>query len=175
MLHADQFRELYRDTVRTHAGQEITYSHASAPSAAFVVPLTDAGEIVLLQQYRYPVDRWMWEVPAGRIEAESPEDTARRELREEVGGVAAAIQPLGTFFTATAHLNMQCHAFLATGVRLDHPHQHESTELMQMHVMSVEDAFSLARTGGDVEAQSMLVILMAQPLIERLQTAHEAL
>ncbi|MCS6800355.1 MAG: NUDIX hydrolase [Chloroflexota bacterium] len=168
VLHENAFRRFFLDRVRIHSGDEIEYSWAEAAAASFVVPLTDDGEIVLIRQYRYPVDRWVWEVPAGRIEGEPSEETARRELLEEVGGIARTIVPLGTCYSAAAHLHLLCAFFLATGVVLDQTARREATELLEVRLVPAEEAFALVRRGGDIEAQSGLAILMAEPTIRSL-------
>ena len=165
VLHENAFRRFLVDRVRIHSGDEIEYSWGDAAAAAFVVPLTDDGHVVLIRQYRYPVDRWIWEVPAGRIEGEASEETARRELREEVGGVAREVLPLGSFFSAAAHLHLACHVFLATGVVLERTACREPTELLEVRLLPATEAFALVRQGGDVEAQSGLALLMAEPVI----------
>ncbi|MFN8534561.1 MAG: NUDIX hydrolase [Dehalococcoidia bacterium] len=165
VVHQNPFRRFLVDRVRIQSGSEISYSWVDAAPAAFVVPLTADGRVILLRQYRYPIDRWVWEVPAGRIEGETVEETARRELLEEVGGLAARLTPLGSFFSAAAHLRLECHAFLASGVELAHPAEREATELMEVRDLSANEAFALARQGGDVEAQSALALLMAEPVI----------
>lgn len=168
VVHENRFRRFFVDRVRIHTGEEIEYSWAQVAAAAFVVPLTDDGHLLLIRQYRYPVDRWVWEVPAGRIEGEPSVETARRELLEEVGGVARAIVPLGSCYSAAAHLHLACAFFLATGVVLERTTQREATELMDVRRLPVEEAFRLVRRGGDIEAQSGLAILMAEPTIREL-------
>lgn len=161
-LHANHVRSIYLDTIRTHTGAESEYSWVDARSASFVVPVTDDGQIVLVRQYRYPIDRYVYEVPAGAIDAgEDPITAAARELAEEVGGVATDIQSLGMFFSAAAHLKLECHCFLARGVTLGETRQ-EAIELMTIHTMPPEEAFALARSGV-MEGQSALVLLMAEP------------
>ena len=62
--------------------------------------MTSAGEVVLIRQFRYIVDEWLWEVPAGGSHDFAGDDLTelvRRELREEIGGEAEAIEHIGTF------------------------------------------------------------------------------
>ncbi|MCL6648254.1 MAG: NUDIX hydrolase [Chloroflexi bacterium] len=165
VLHQDRFRRFYLDTVRLPSGEVVTYSWAETLEAAFVTPLTDRGEIILIRQYRYPVDCWLWEVPAGRLEGESGEAAARRELREEVGGTARELLYLGQFFSAAAHLRLRCNTYLALGVTLTSPTEHENTELLEVHCLPAEEALALARRAEEFEGQSALAVLMAEPLI----------
>ena len=84
---------LREDDVELAGGQKIKYAYLERDDAVVIVPVTTKGEIVLLRQYRYTVDEWCLEVPAGGTHDSSDasfEDVARKELREEIGGTARA-------------------------------------------------------------------------------------
>lgn len=73
---------LRQDRLRTPAGDEFTYTLIDHPGAVWVVPVTIDGHIVLIRQYRYTVDQFCVEVPAGGLSLGlTPEEVARRELR----------------------------------------------------------------------------------------------
>ncbi|MGN6563238.1 MAG: TIGR04282 family arsenosugar biosynthesis glycosyltransferase [Thermomicrobiales bacterium] len=167
-LVASPWRTFRRDRVRLHSGAAIDYTYAETPRAAWVVPLTAAGEIVLIRQYRYPVRKWVWEVPAGAIGDEEPIAAARRELAEEIGGHCQAIQPVGRFYSSSAHLTLEAHVFLATGVALARADR-EATELLDVVTLPAGEAFARARSGAIDEGQSALALLMAEPLVRGLQ------
>ena len=57
-----------RDQVRTHTGDEISYTYVEHPGAIFIVPVTPHGEILLVRQFRYSVRAWCWETPAGSVQ-----------------------------------------------------------------------------------------------------------
>jgi 8-oxo-dGTP pyrophosphatase MutT (NUDIX family) len=64
--------------------------------AVGVLPVEDDGSVWLVGQYRYPLAAYSWEIPEGGAHpGESPEDCARRELREEAGLLAGGLEPLG--------------------------------------------------------------------------------
>ena len=87
------------------------------PGAVVILPILADGRIVLIRNYRYTVERELWELPAGTREPdESPEETARRELEEETGYHAESVQPLVTFYTSPGVLTERMHAFVATGL-----------------------------------------------------------
>jgi ADP-ribose pyrophosphatase len=84
-----------------------------------VVPVTEAGEVVLIWQYRHGSDALSLEIPGGVVDAgEAPIDAARRERREETGYEASAIEPLLVVQPNPALQGNECHTFLARGVRL---------------------------------------------------------
>src|SRR4051812_25085794 len=69
------------------------------PPSVVLIPLEDDGRVVLIRQYRAPIGRMTWELPAGSLEEdESAEDAARRECEEEIGRVPARLERLGGWF-----------------------------------------------------------------------------
>jgi ADP-ribose pyrophosphatase len=171
-IYSDQWRSFYLDHIVLQTGEPTTYSWAICPPAVYVIPLTVEHDIVLVRQYRYPIDRWILEVPAGGQEDEDTEQTARRELAEEIGGTAARIQHLGTFVSMAAHMQHPCIYYLATGVTLGSP-KHESTELMDVLKFPAEKALEMARSGGIDETQSAYGLLLAEPIIREIISREE--
>jgi ADP-ribose pyrophosphatase len=158
------WRNLRQDRVRTHTGEEIVYSYLETTEAAFVVPVTTDGKIVLIRQFRLPVRTWTWEVVGGMIGDEPPIDAARRELREEVGGVCDQLVPLGSYFACAGTMNARHHAFLALDVTLLEP-ELEPLEMIEQVLMEPDEVFERARDGRIDDAQSALALLMAEPLV----------
>src|SRR5262249_36223168 len=95
------------------------FSVFNAPDWCNVVAVTDTREIVLVWQYRFGTDALSLEIPGGVIDAgDPPHEAARRELREETGYAARAIEPLCVTEPNPALQNNRCFGFLATGVHL---------------------------------------------------------
>ncbi len=86
--------------------------------AVCVLPLTDDGRVIVERQFRYPVDKILTEIPAGKLDSkeENPEEAARRELREETGYTAEELIPLGVFYPAPAYSDEAIHMYLARGL-----------------------------------------------------------
>jgi ADP-ribose pyrophosphatase len=96
---AGRIFEVHVDRVRLPNQRELDLEVVRHPRSVVLLPLTEAGEIVLVRQYRYPVDRWLWELPAGSLDpGEEPEAAARRECHEEIGKTPARVELLGSFF-----------------------------------------------------------------------------
>ena len=157
---------LRQDRLRTATGHEFTYTLVDHPGAVWVVPVTTEGQVVLVRQYRYAVDDWCTEVPAGGLGPDGkPEDIARRELLEEVGGTAAALRYVGQFYTSNGISNEVAYVYLATGVELGEAHR-EPTELMEVRLVPVEEALRMAREGEITDGPSALALLWCEPLLQ---------
>ncbi|WP_034429000.1 NUDIX hydrolase, partial [Caldisalinibacter kiritimatiensis] len=76
------------------------------PRAVAIVPITAKGEIILVKQYRKPVEKELLEIPAGKLEVgEEPKTCAIRELKEETGVTANKLTYLFEFFTSPGFSN----------------------------------------------------------------------
>jgi 8-oxo-dGTP pyrophosphatase MutT (NUDIX family) len=108
---------LREDAVIQPDGAPGSYTFVELPwPVAAIVPISDAGEVYLVRQWRYPWQRNSWEIPAGHGEAgETPLAAAQRELAEEVGLRASQWEPLGTGYSS-ASFTTRYHLFLARGL-----------------------------------------------------------
>lgn len=166
--------EIFRvrqDEVELTGGKKIKYSYVERGEAVVIVPVTADGEMVLLKQYRYPVDEWCLEIPAGGMHDEpdtTPEEVARKELQEEVGATAKRLTLVGEFYSTSSLTDEKCHVFLAEGVELTKKQDTEESETIQLQLVPIEKAVELARTGGIETGPCALAILMCEPQLQRL-------
>lgn len=108
-------------------GAELTREFVAHPGAVAVIALNEANEVLLIKQYRHPVRKYLWEIPAGLldIEGESRLEAAKRELLEETGYVADSWQELISFHTTPGGNDETITVFVARQVR----HQGHEIEL----------------------------------------------
>lgn len=158
-----------QDRVRVNGLHEFDYAYIESRGAVWVVPATSDGRIILIKQYRYSVDEWVWEVPAGGLHDHNgdAESLARRELREEIGGEAERLQYLGYFYGGVAITDSKCHVFLAHNTRLAHEPAREPAETMVMHPVPIEQAMRMARAGEMRDGRSALALLWCEPYLKR--------
>jgi len=139
----------------------IRHSGASA-----VVPLLDAGkadpDVVLIRQYRYAANGYVYEIPAGRLDpGESPQECAERELREETGYLAGRLRRLTTIYTTPGFTDEQIHIFVAedltNGVATP-----EADEFMELQVIPLSRAVAMIHAGEIVDAKTAIGLLLAQ-------------
>ena len=157
---------LRQDEIRTPDGGRGTYTVVEHPGAVWVVPVTAEGKVVLEWQYRYTVQDWCWEVPAGGLlPGTTPEEMARQELSEEIGGTAANLQYIGWFYTMNGIGTEVAHVFLATGVELGEAHR-EPTEIMEIKLVPAAEALRRARAGEISDGPSALALLLCEPYLD---------
>lgn len=151
-----------QDEIILPDGRPGVYNVVQHPGAVWVIPVTPAGEIVLLYHYRYTVDDWCWEVPAGGLKpGMSMEETAVAELREEVGGTAEWIEYFGQFYSANGICDEVAHIYIAGGVTLGEP-QHEAAEVIQVHPKPVDEVLTMAHTNQISDGPTALALLLTE-------------
>jgi ADP-ribose pyrophosphatase len=137
------------------------------PGASAVVPFLDPPRdadprVVLIRQFRHAADGFIWEVPAGRLDAgESPEACARRELEEETGMRARRLEPLTTIYTTPGFTDERIHLFLAEGLEPG-PEHREADEFMEPHTLRWSEVLRLVESGEIVDGKTLVCLLFAQ-------------
>ena len=154
-----------QDKIQLPDGTIGQYNIVQKPPAVWVLPITPNNEIVLIHQYRYTVDNYCWEIPAGSIKPEQTlEEAALEELHEEVGGHTSQLEYGGQFYTANGIFNEVSHYYIAQNVVLSQP-AHEPAESMQIHVKPIPKVLQMVRNHEVTDAGSALVLLLAEPLL----------
>jgi ADP-ribose pyrophosphatase len=122
------------------------------PGSVVLLPMTAPDRILLVQQYRYVVDKWLWELPAGTREPdESADSAAMRECHEEVGKIAGRARKLLSFFPSPGFCNEEMDFFLLTELRDRLPgepaaHQ-DPDEMLKVEEFAVEQVRKMVRMG----------------------------
>lgn len=153
-----------RDTVRFPNGSTGELEMVRHPGASAVVPFltdpaTDDPQILLIKQYRYAAEDFIYEIPAGKLDGnEDPAECARRELREETGCTATGIEHLYTFYTTPGFTDERIHAFMATGLTRGDV-EHEKDEFMTVETVAMSRALEMIRSGELRDAKTALAIL----------------
>ncbi len=171
--YTHQMFRVRADWLRWPDGVERSFTYWEAKPVVIVVPVTPAGEVVLIRQFRYIVDEWLWEVPAGGshdFEGDDLAELVQRELHEEIGGEAETIEHIGAFHPLPGAGHKVCHLYLATGVRLEENHP-EPGELIEVHPIPVERALEMVRNGEIAGAPSAYALLRCEPQLRALAAA----
>ncbi|NPA91129.1 MAG: NUDIX hydrolase [Chloroflexi bacterium] len=173
-LYQSPWHHLRQDRVRLPNGEEITYTYQEHAGFVIIVPVTSQGDVVLIRTYRYTVDDWVWELPAGGLgnrPGQSLLRVAQEELAEEVGGESPRWSYHGWFYVANGTTDIRGHLFLAEDVRLSRRPHRENTEVMEVHLVPAEKALAMARSGEIRDGESALSLLRLE---ESLRRSHHA-
>ena len=133
------------------------------PGAVGVVPLI-GGDVLLIEQYRAPMEGAVLEIPAGKLDTEPPDPlaTAQRELEEEVGYVAGRLTYLSEIWTAVGFTNERIGLFLGEdlepGVRTPMGHEETAARIVRMPFLAAVD---MVLSGEIADAKSVAGILLA--------------
>jgi ADP-ribose pyrophosphatase len=154
------------DTVRFPNGSIGELEMIRHPGASAIVPFLsdpagDDHQLLLIRQYRYAAERYLYEVPAGRLDpGEAPADCARRELREETGCEAQSVEHLFTMYTTPGFTDEKIHVFMAMGLTRGEVAR-EADEFIEVETMPLSRALSLVQQGEIQDAKTALGLLYA--------------
>lgn len=152
------------DTVRLQNGRESTREIVDHAPSICVVPVDADGNVLMVRQFRKPVDQFLLEVPAGGIEeAETPEEATRRELQEEIGHTTGNLHPLSAFWLAPGWCSEFMYSFLATELEpavLDSD-EDEFIEVVRVPLAEVHDVIASGQVQDAKSVASLLLALQA--------------
>jgi ADP-ribose pyrophosphatase len=134
-----------------------------APSVV-LIPFEDDGRVVLVKQYRAPLDRETWEFPAGSLDAgESAEDAARRECEEEIVRVPERIERLGAWYPVPGYCDEEMIFFKLSRLRPpapDSPHKPDADEDIEVRSVTLIDARAMAARGEIVDLKTAFALTL---------------
>ena len=169
-------RDLYRgrivhltvEDVTLPNGHSMTLEIVRHPGASAIAAVDAQGRVTLLRQYRHAVGGYLWEVPAGKLEAgEAPETCAARELAEEAGLVADTLESAGSIVTCPGFCDEVIHLFVATGLHTV-PNALEADEVIDTVVsVPLPEAMEMIYRGEIRDAKTIAALLQAERRLGR--------
>lgn len=147
-----------RDKVRMPNGRTVTVEVVRHSKSVVLVPVPEPGKVILVRQYRYAVNAFLWELPAGSVdEGESPEQAARRECHEEIGLVPSTIVRLSAIYPTPGYCDEQMVFFRLSGLeKTDEQAEVDEDEDIEAQVFELRDAREMVRRG---EIQDMKTVV----------------
>jgi ADP-ribose pyrophosphatase len=154
-VYAGKLLRVQRHVVRLPDGKEAVREYIRHPGAVAIVALFDDGRVLLERQFRYPLRREFIEIPAGKLDhGESHLETAKRELLEETGYVAAEWKRLGLIHNAIGYSDEGIELWLASG--LEHRGQRlEPGEFLEVLALPLAEARAMVRDGRITDVKTI--------------------
>lgn len=147
-----------RDRVKMPNGRAVTVDVVRHSRSVVLVPVPEPGKVILVRQYRYAVNAFLWELPAGSVdEGESPEQAAQRECHEEIGLVPSTIVRLSALYPTPGYCDEEMVFFRLSG--LEQPLEAaavDEDEDIESKVFELRDARDMIRRG---EIQDMKTLV----------------
>ena len=158
---------VFNVTVDTVSEGEHTYKREVVHhnGSAVIVPVFDDGTVALVKQYRHPAVRYLLEVPAGTLaKGERPEIGAARELKEELGLVAARLEKLSEFFVSPGFCEEKMWVYLATELA-EGEQALEEDEILEVVRLPITEALELITSGEIQDAKTIIGLMLAAPRV----------
>jgi ADP-ribose pyrophosphatase len=159
MVYTGRAVKLRVDTVRMPGGRETTREIVEHENCVAIIAVDDEDNILLVSQFRKPVEKELLEVPAGGIDpGETPEDSVRREMREETGFLPQKVERLGGFYSSPGFCTEYLYLYLATQL-VSSPLQAEDSENISLVRVPLAQIPDLIVSGAICDAKSIAGLL----------------
>ncbi len=160
------------DVLKVHLrlpdGREHAYDLVAHPDAVTLLPITKAGEVILVSQYRIGAQGELLELPAGVMDTgEAPIESARRELREETGLDSDMLVPLGGFYMVPGYSSEYMSAFLALEL-YPAPLAQDEDEFLEINRLQLGEVYCMLWSGQLLDGKTIATLMLALPeLLQR--------
>ena len=156
VVHEGRIFAVTVDTVLLTNGREVEMEVVRHPRSVVLLPQPDLHHVVLIRQYRYVIDRWIWELPAGSLDpGEDPETAARRECHEEIGQVPRRIELVTSVFPTPGFCDEEMLFYRVDGLdEAAEPAAGDEDEQLEPRVFTVREARSMVERGEIVDMKT---------------------
>jgi len=154
------------DQIEYDSGNKSIREVAEHPGGAVVVPVTNEGKIIMVTQHRFPVDKVLLELPAGKLgRGEDPLICAVRELEEETGYKSANVKELGSIFTTPGYSTEKLWIYLAKDLKPGNHNREEGEYGMEVFEYSLREIEEKIYAGEIVDGKTICGIFLAKKSI----------
>jgi ADP-ribose pyrophosphatase len=158
-VHKGRIFQLEVDVVKLPTGHTLEMEIVRHPGSVVLLPVPTPGSIILIRQYRYSIDRWIWELPAGSLKPkEDPDKAAARECEEEIGLVPRKITRLRSYYPTPGFCDEAMTYYLCEDL---HPPAADSTvrkdddEEIEPRTFTLDEARALVTSGEIVDLKTL--------------------
>ena len=154
------------DQIEYNSGNKSVREVAEHPGGAVIVPVTSEGKIIMVTQHRYPVDKTLLELPAGKLDKnENPFHCAARELEEETGYKSDNIKEIGTIFTSPGYSTEKLWIYLAKDLKPGNHNREEGEFGMKVFEYTLKEINEKIYNGEIIDGKTICGIYLAKASI----------
>ncbi|MEH7110505.1 MULTISPECIES: NUDIX hydrolase [Bacillaceae] len=155
---------LYLEDVELPNGKQSKREIIKHPGAVAILAVTDENKMVMVEQYRKPLERTIVEIPAGKLEkGEEPAVCARRELEEETGYECASLELLTSFYTSPGFADEIVHVYLAKGLKKkENAAGLDEDEFVNLEEITLEEALQYVQEQKIYDAKTIYAVQYLQ-------------
>ena len=157
---------LYKDTVQLPNGKPATREVIRHVGAVGVIPITEDGKVIVERQFRYPLNRVVTEIPAGKLDSftEDRLSAARRELEEETGYIAGEWIELGDYYPTPAYCDERITLYLARDLSPGQRHLDED-EFLNFEAVPLTELVADVMAGRITDGKTQVAVLKAARML----------
>ncbi len=167
-VHQGKIFYITRDTAELEDGRQVQRDVVHHSGGVCVVPLTKENTVLMVKQFRYPMQQVTLEIPAGKIEpGEDPAQCGIRELREEAGRTCGKYTSLGTLFPTPAYDTEVIHMYLAQELSAPQQQDLDDGEFLDVTELPLEEAMQMVMRGEIPDAKTQIALLKTYFLVRQ--------
>ncbi len=161
LVYRNLFMNIYLDDVLLPNDKKSKRLYLEHDGAAAVLPITEAGKIVLIKQFRYPINKVIYEIPAGKKDTikESGLECASRELEEETGYASSDFSKFIDLHNCVGYSSEVIELFVAKNCKkIDHPRKGDDDEFIEVVLFDEKEVLKLLKDGEITDAKTLAVL-----------------
>ena len=151
--------QLEIDIVKLPTGHTVDMEVVRHPGSVVLLPIPEPGTIILIKQYRYTIDRWIWELPAGSLKpGEDPDKAAARECEEEIGLAPGKLTRLRGYYPTPGFCDEEMIYYRCENLGPPPPDstvKKDDDEEIEPRTFTIEEARALVRSGEIVDLKTL--------------------
>lgn len=159
VVHTGRIFRFEVDRVTLPTGHTLDMEIVRHPGSVVLLPIPDPGKIILIRQYRYAIDRWIWELPAGSLKpGENPDEAAARECEEEIGLAPGKVTRLRGYFPTPGFCDEEMTYYRCEDLRPPAPDstaRQDEDEEIEPRTFTVTEARALIASGEVVDLKTL--------------------
>ena len=159
IIHTGRILRLEVDRVKLPTGHTVNMEIVRHPGSVVLLPIPEPGKIILIRQYRYTIDRWIWELPAGSLKpGEDPDEAAARECEEELGLAPAKVTRLRGYYPTPGFCDEEMIYYRCEDLRPPAPDstaRKDDDEDIEPRTLTMAEARALVASGEIVDLKTL--------------------